>query len=73
MSSADEAARRRVESPCVGVCVIDERTGLCHGCLRTIDEVASWGSSTAPQRRATLAAIDRRRAALSERAPARGG
>ena len=57
----DEAEPRLVESPCVGVCLIDEQTGLCEGCLRTLDEVAAWGSSTAPQRREILAAIERRR------------
>jgi uncharacterized protein len=56
-----EAERRRVESPCIGVCIIDEATGLCEGCLRTLDEVAVWGSSSAEQRHAILAAIDRRR------------
>jgi predicted Fe-S protein YdhL (DUF1289 family) len=56
-----EAERRRVESPCIGVCIVDEATGLCEGCLRTLDEVAVWGSSSAQQRRAILAAIDRRR------------
>jgi hypothetical protein len=61
MSSAD-AERRRVESPCVDVCVIDDASGLCEGCLRTLDEVAVWGSSSADQRRAILAAIERRRA-----------
>jgi uncharacterized protein len=59
---AGEAERRRVESPCVGVCIIDEARGLCEGCLRTLDEVAVWGSSTAEQRSAILAAVDRRRA-----------
>lgn len=56
---------RCVESPCVGVCAIDEATGLCEGCLRTLDEIAVWGSSTAARRQAILAAVDRRRAALS--------
>ena len=58
---ADEAELRRVESPCIGVCVIDVE-GVCEGCLRTLDEVAVWGSSSASQRRAILAAVDRRRA-----------
>jgi uncharacterized protein len=62
--SADpaEAERRRVESPCVGVCIVDDDTGLCEGCLRTLDEVAVWGSSSAEQRSAILTAIERRRA-----------
>jgi uncharacterized protein len=67
-----EAERRRVESPCVGVCIIDEATGLCEGCLRTLDEVAVWGSSSARQRRAILAAIDRRTRSALDRPPASG-
>jgi len=33
-----------VPSPCNNVCRIDPATGYCEGCLRTIDEVAAWGS-----------------------------
>jgi hypothetical protein len=44
------------------VCVIDEREGLCEGCLRTLDEVALWGSSTAEQRDEILERVARRRA-----------
>jgi uncharacterized protein len=59
--SEHEQERRRVESPCIGVCVIDEASGLCEGCLRTLDEIAVWGSSSAAQRREVLARVDRRR------------
>lgn len=31
-----------VPSPCNCICRIDPRTGLCDGCLRTLDEVAAW-------------------------------
>ena len=67
MSGPDEPGRRRVESPCVGVCLIDEATGLCEGCLRTLDEVALWGSSSAQQRREILLNVDRRRAVPARR------
>ncbi|MGZ5847409.1 MAG: DUF1289 domain-containing protein [Ramlibacter sp.] len=33
-----------VPSPCNDVCRIDGASGLCQGCLRTIDEIAAWGS-----------------------------
>ncbi|MGC9162971.1 MAG: DUF1289 domain-containing protein [Thiomonas sp.] len=33
-----------VPSPCVNVCTMDERRGLCRGCLRTLDEIARWSS-----------------------------
>jgi predicted Fe-S protein YdhL (DUF1289 family) len=32
-----------VPSPCIDVCTMDETTGWCRGCLRTIDEIAAWG------------------------------
>jgi uncharacterized protein len=31
-----------VPSPCVSVCQMAFSSGLCEGCLRTIDEVAGW-------------------------------
>jgi uncharacterized protein len=31
-----------VESPCVNVCSMDEKTGLCLGCYRTIEEIQGW-------------------------------
>jgi hypothetical protein len=44
----------RAESPCIDVCRIDVATGLCEGCLRTIDEIAAWGTLDASARRAIL-------------------
>ena len=32
---------RAVQSPCIGVCTLDD-DGLCDGCLRTGDEIAAW-------------------------------
>lgn len=32
-----------VPSPCNAVCRVSEATGLCEGCLRTLDEIAAWG------------------------------
>jgi predicted Fe-S protein YdhL (DUF1289 family) len=32
-----------VPSPCISVCRMDAATGLCEGCLRTLDEIAAWG------------------------------
>lgn len=31
-----------IPSPCVGVCSMDEATGFCQGCFRTIDEIRQW-------------------------------
>ena len=29
-------------SPCINVCRMDDATGWCVGCLRTLDEIALW-------------------------------
>jgi predicted Fe-S protein YdhL (DUF1289 family) len=39
-------------SPCISVCRMDADTGLCQGCFRTLDEIASWGLASDPERRA---------------------
>jgi len=40
-----------VPSPCVSVCVVHPKDGLCEGCLRTLDEVAAWGQMQSDQQR----------------------
>ncbi len=39
-----------VPSPCNNVCRMDDTTGLCAGCLRTLDEIAAWGLMSDEQR-----------------------
>ncbi len=51
-----------VPSPCVSICVIDEPTGLCAGCYRTLDEIAGWIDRSAAERRAVVANLALRRA-----------
>ena len=31
-----------IESPCIGVCAMDEATGFCQGCYRTLHEIQQW-------------------------------
>ena len=49
-----------VPSPCINVCRMNPSTGLCDGCLRTIDEIANWSSFDDAAKRAVWDAIDRR-------------
>ena len=51
-----------ITSPCTNVCAIDPATGWCAGCLRTIDEIAAWGSLDNAARRAVLRRLPARRA-----------
>jgi hypothetical protein len=50
-----------VKSPCINVCRMDPVTGLCEGCLRSLDEIARWGQTDDDDRRAILNRIERRR------------
>jgi len=42
---------------------MDAASGLCEGCLRTIEEIAEWSSAGEARRRAILEAVAMRRAA----------
>ena len=61
-----------VASPCISVCRIDEASGLCVGCLRTLDEIAAWAMLHDDARRAVWRAIGERRAAKSSAARVKG-
>jgi len=50
-----------VASPCNSVCTIDAGSGLCAGCYRTLEEIASWIDLSEGERRALLAVLDQRR------------
>ena len=50
-----------IASPCINVCQMDAHSGLCLGCLRTIDEITVWARSDDAGRLEILAAVARRR------------
>jgi uncharacterized protein len=37
-----QGADEFVVSPCIAVCEMDEGTGLCQGCFRSLQEIAQW-------------------------------
>jgi uncharacterized protein len=51
-----------VPSPCNAVCRMDQATGWCLGCLRSLDEIAAWGALADPQRRAVWRRLEARAA-----------
>lgn len=71
----EERARRRAErrrllatgpaSPCISVCQLDDRTGWCLGCHRTIDEIRDWIIMPPEERQRVLERLAERRAAAS--------
>ena len=52
-----------VPSPCNSICTIDQVTGFCAGCFRTLEEVAMWSVLDDHEKRAVWAALPARRAA----------
>ena len=54
-----------IRTPCITVCVMDDESGLCLGCFRTLAEVATWSRMTPEARDATMAELPSRRARIS--------
>jgi uncharacterized protein len=52
-----------VPSPCTSVCVIHPRSGLCAGCLRTLDEIAEWSLLDDDAKREVWMALAKRQSA----------
>ena len=57
-------ATGEIVSPCISVCRMSAATGLCEGCFRTRDEIASWGNAGDEGKRAIWIDIEKRIAAL---------
>jgi hypothetical protein len=72
MMRYDPSSPGAVPSPCIGICRMDAETGLCSGCLRTIEEIAAWGGATEAFRREVWREIRRREAALTVHEAKRG-
>jgi len=58
---AAEKQGEEVASPCVQICIIEPGDGLCVGCARTLDEIASWGAMSSDERRGVLKQLALRR------------
>ena len=56
-----------VVSPCVSICTMDEATGWCQGCLRTLDEIALWSVLDDEDKRAVWVELGQRRVVWRQR------
>jgi len=55
-----------VASPCIQVCRVDEITGFCIGCARTLAEIAAWGELSVPEKARIVAGLPHRTAKRAE-------
>lgn len=65
--------RAEIDSPCVNICVIHPREGICAGCYRTLDEIGAWSQMTAESRSAIMAELPQRAGLLKKRRGGREG
>jgi predicted Fe-S protein YdhL (DUF1289 family) len=56
-----------IESPCILVCSIDERTGYCFGCGRTREEIGAWLEMGPAERRRIMAELPQRLQGIERR------
>lgn len=47
-------------SPCIGICSMDQVSGLCLGCYRTIDEIRAWRDMPDADKRQLLELVQER-------------
>jgi len=59
-----ESVQEEVQSPCIGVCSIDETSGYCQGCYRTIDEIKSWWDMSPPEQTQLVTELEQRQSQL---------
>ena len=51
---------KNIETPCIGVCTVDDKTGFCMGCFRSLEEIQNWWDMTDQQRSEVMQQLDQR-------------
>jgi len=54
-----------VPTPCIGVCDLDQKSGLCKGCARSGEEVGAWSEADADYKQRVWDELAARRAGLA--------
>lgn len=54
-----------IKTPCVKVCFVDPKEGLCVGCFRTMEELGRWTRYSDTERDEVLSALPQRREAYA--------
>ena len=58
------APPRPIATPCTKVCFVDDASGLCLGCFRTLDEIGGWAGYGDEERDRLMAELPARRARI---------
>lgn len=49
-----------IVSPCIGVCAMNDHTGLCEGCFRSIEEIRDWWDMAPEARNSVMDKLEQR-------------
>jgi predicted Fe-S protein YdhL (DUF1289 family) len=61
---SDDLQKKEVQSPCIGVCVVDDGNQLCQGCFRTLGEIQDWWNLNHNQKQKIVEEASQRAIAL---------
>jgi predicted Fe-S protein YdhL (DUF1289 family) len=56
-----------IQSPCNNKCVLDEKTNICLGCFRTIDEIVRWIHMNNQEKKEVLQNTEKRKQTIKSR------
>ncbi|MDJ0921316.1 MAG: DUF1289 domain-containing protein [Henriciella sp.] len=59
-------ALSKIESPCIKLCAVNGRHGMCMGCGRTLQEIGGWMQYTDQERSEIMATLPERLAKLAD-------
>lgn len=54
-----------IKTPCVKVCFVDPKAGICVGCFRTMEELGRWTRFSDQERDEIMAALPQRETAYA--------
>jgi predicted Fe-S protein YdhL (DUF1289 family) len=60
-----------IETPCEKICIVDQASGLCRGCGRSLAEIERWSSYSDAERARVMAELPRRIEGMNARPAAR--
>jgi predicted Fe-S protein YdhL (DUF1289 family) len=63
-AASDSRIMPTIISPCEKICTVDPGSGLCSGCGRSLEEIASWTSYSDAERARVMQELPRRLTAM---------
>ena len=67
MNSPPSAPPKPIATPCIKVCIVDGESGLCLGCFRPLEEIATWAAFPEDKRAQLMADLPDRQGRIDPR------